>query len=123
MKEWGRTIVTIALGMGLTIGSVGCSDWMGGSDDSSGSSVPKTTASATGGELQKPTDTSSGPAFRTVSGKVSKIDEPYYDVEEYSGNMVRLHINDKTIKINGDKKVGDSIRAEITRGGHANSIQ
>lgn len=123
MKEWGRIMVTAALGLGLGLGSFGCSDWMGGSNDSSGSSVPKTTVSATGGEMQKPTDTSSGPAFRTVSGKVKKVDDPYYDVEEYSGNMVRLHVNNKTIKINGDKKVGDSIRAEITRGGHANSIQ
>ena len=113
------TASSLVLVFGL--GSMACS--MGGSEGDSKSSVPKTTVSATGGKLQKPTDTSEGPAFRTVSGKVTKIDGPYYDVEEYSGNMVRLHVNNKTIKINGDKKAGDSIRAEITRGGHANSIQ
>ena len=58
-----------------------------------------------------------------VSGKVVKVDGPYYDVEEYTGNRVRLHVNNKTVMINGRKKVGDSIRAEITRGGHANSVQ
>ena len=70
-----------------------------------------------------PTDTGPGPAFRTVSGKVVKINGPYYDVLEYTGTRVRLHVNNKTMKINGNKKVGDMIRAEITKGRHANSIQ
>jgi hypothetical protein len=70
-----------------------------------------------------PTDTRSGPAYRTVSGTVLNVEGPYYDVEEYNGNMIRLHVSSDTIKLNGSKGPGDSIRAEITRGGHANSIQ
>ena len=70
-----------------------------------------------------PTDTRSGPAYRTVSGTVLNVEGPYYDVEEYNGNVIRLHVSSDTTKLNGSKGPGDSIRAEITRGGHANSIQ
>ncbi len=100
---------------------VACTDSTGGGNSSSSSTTVSATSNS--GEPNTPTDTSSGPAFRTVSGKVVQIDEPYYDVEEYSGNKVRLHVNNKTVMISGDKKVGDKIRAEVTRGGHANSIQ
>ena len=89
--------------------------------------TPNRSTGATGSAVTRgpamPTDTSAGPAFRTISGKVVKISGPYYDVEEYTGTRVRLHVNNKTVKINGDKKVGDSIRAEVTKGWHANSIQ
>ena len=111
-----REILTgLAVVLAFGLGTVACSGM--------GSNSPATTVSATSPEPSMPTDTSSGPAFRTVSGKVLKIDGPYYDVMEYTGNRVRLHVNNKTVMINGNKKVGDSIRAEITRGGHANSVQ
>jgi len=82
-----------------------------------------TTADA--GSLKKePTfDKSPGPAFRTVDGTLKKINGQYYVVEEYTGNKVRLFVNKKTRMMRGKKKPGDSIRAEVTKGYFANSIQ
>lgn len=36
---------------------------------------------------------------------------------------VRVYAGQETKKLHGDKKVGDKIRAEVTRSGFANSIQ
>jgi hypothetical protein len=68
-------------------------------------------------------DTKPGPAFQTVDGKLNKIDGNIYIVEDYSGKEMRLYVSKDTKKVRGEKKPGDSIRAEITKGGHANSIQ
>lgn len=111
------TAVTLAFGLGVAACSA-----PGGSMSSS-SPRGHSTVTAPTNEPAMPTDTSPGPAHRTISGKVVKISGVYYDVLEYTGTRVRLHVNNKTVKINGDKKVGDMIRAEITKGGHANSIQ
>src|SRR5438094_8555201 len=77
-------------------------------------------------DAKKPTmklDTKPGPAHRIVEGKLAKIDGDYYVVEDYEGNEVRMYVSKDTKKMRGPKKPGDSIRAEITMGGHANSIQ
>ncbi len=109
-------IVAVVLAFGL--GTAGCD---GGTV---GSSTPATTVSGVGtGKMVTPTDTTTGPAFRTVSGKLLRIKGPYYDVMEWNGSRVRLHVNETTVLVNGRKNVGQMIRAEITRGGHANSIQ
>lgn len=77
-------------------------------------------------------DTKPGPAFATIEGKVSKIDGDVYvvqtSIEDYRGakvnaNEVRVYVGKQTKKLGGEKKVGDTVRAEITRGGFANSIQ
>jgi hypothetical protein len=68
-------------------------------------------------------DTKPGPAFQTVDGKLNKIDGNIYVVEDYSGKEMRLYVSKDTKKVRGEKKPGDSIRAEITKGWHANSIQ
>jgi hypothetical protein len=68
-------------------------------------------------------DTKPGPAFQMVEGKLNKIDGDIYVVEDYTGNEVRLYVGKETKKLRGNKKVGDTIRAEMTRGGFANSIQ
>ena len=68
-------------------------------------------------------DTKPGPAWRTVGGTVKGVQGDVYTVEDYDGNQVRLHVGQGTKQLRGNKKVGDSIRAEITRGGFANSIQ
>lgn len=115
MKRNREILIGLTVVLAFGLGTVACSGMS--------SNSPSTTVSATSPEPAMPTDTSSGPAFRTISGKVVKIEGSYYDVEEYTGNRVRLHVNNKTVMINGSKKVGDSIRAEITRGGHANSVQ
>jgi hypothetical protein len=68
-------------------------------------------------------DTKPGPAWKTVGGTVTAVQNDMYTVEDYEGNQLKLHIGQGTKHLRGNKKVGDSIRAEITRGGFANSIQ
>lgn len=68
-------------------------------------------------------DSKPGPAWRTVGGTVKNIKDDVYTVEDYEGNQVQLHVGQGTKHIRGNKKVGDTVRAEITRGGFANSIQ
>jgi hypothetical protein len=77
------------------------------------------------GQAPKPGqhDTKPGPAWKTVGGTVKNINGDVYTVEDYEGNQVQLHVGQGTKQIRGNKKVGDTVRAEITRGGFANSIQ
>ena len=67
-------------------------------------------------------DEKPGPAWRTVGGTVKDIKENAYTVEDFEGNQVKLYVGQGT-KYMKQKKVGDTVRAEITRGGFANSIQ
>ncbi len=115
MKYRSQIVAALVATIALGLGTVACS--------SMGDSPATTVGGGFSGEPAMPSDTSAGPAYRTVSGKVVKINVSYYDVMEYTGNRIRLHISGSTVKISGNKKVGDKIRAEITRGGHANSIQ
>ena len=68
-------------------------------------------------------DSKPGPAWKTVGGTVKNIHGDVYTVEDYEGNQVQLYVGQGTKRIRGSKKVGDTVRAEITRGGFANSIQ
>ena len=68
-------------------------------------------------------DQKPGPAWRTIGGTVKQITGDLYTVEDYEGNQVQLYIGQETKRVRGNKKVGDTVRAEITRGGFANSIQ
>ena len=79
-------------------------------------------------------DTAPGPAFTTVDGKITKIEGSVYTIQtESTGyqnqgsttnvSQMKIYVGQQTMKVRGDKKVGDKIRAEITRGGFANSIQ
>lgn len=68
-------------------------------------------------------DQTPGPAWKTIGGTVKQIKGDTYTVEDYEGNQVQLYVGHETKKIRGHKKVGDTVRAEITRGGYANSIQ
>jgi len=83
----------------------------------SGYSPTKAMAEAASARDEKP-----GPAWRTFSGTLKKIDGTAYTVEDYEGNHVKLYVGQGTKQIK-QKKVGDTVRAEITRGGFANSIQ
>jgi hypothetical protein len=67
-------------------------------------------------------DNKPGPAWRTVGGTLKNVEGNIYTVEDYEGNQVKLHVGQGTKHIK-QKKVGDTVRAEITRGGFANSIQ
>jgi hypothetical protein len=67
-------------------------------------------------------DKKPGPAWMTFGGTVKKIEGNTYTVEDYEGNHVSLYVGQGTKQIK-KKKVGDTLRAEITRSGFANSIQ
>ena len=79
-------------------------------------------------------DTAPGPAFTTVDGKITKIEGSVYTIQSESTGYqnqgsttnvseMKIYVDQQTKKLHGDKKVGDKVRAEITRGGFANSIQ
>lgn len=68
-------------------------------------------------------DTKPGPAFMMVDGKLNKIDGNFYVVEDFTGKEMRLYVSKDTKKMRGEKKPGDLIRAEVTKGWYANSIQ
>ncbi len=67
-------------------------------------------------------DSKPGPAWKTVGGTLKHVDGNAYIVEDYEGNQVKLYVGQGTKHIK-QKKVGDTVRAEITRGGFANSVQ
>ena len=81
-------------------------------------SVPATPAAPKAGQH----DSKPGPAWKTVGGTVKNVEGERYTVEDYEGNQVKLYVGQGTKHIK-KKKVGDTVRAEITRGGFANSIQ
>lgn len=64
-----------------------------------------------------------GPAWKTIGGTVTRIKGEVYTVEDFDGNQVHLYVSRQTKHLRGQKKVGDRVRAEITRDGFANSIQ
>jgi hypothetical protein len=68
-------------------------------------------------------DRKPGPAWRTIGGTIKHIKGDVYTVEDHEGNQVQLYISRDTRQLRGTKKVGDRVRAEITRNGFANSIQ
>ena len=67
-------------------------------------------------------DSQPGPAWKAIGGTVKNVHGDLYTVEDYEGNQVTLRVGQGTKHIN-KKKVGDTVRAEITRGAFANSIQ
>ena len=67
-------------------------------------------------------DSKPGPAWKTVGGTLKNVEGNIYTVEDYEGNQVKLHVGQGTKHIY-KKKIGDTVRAEITRGGFANSIR
>ena len=64
-----------------------------------------------------------GPAWKTIGGTVKRITGEIYTVEDYDGNQMQLYVSRETKRLRGQQKVGDRVRAEITRDGFANSIQ
>jgi hypothetical protein len=90
---------------------------------------PKASAEAAGHVPEQPEapkaghlDSHPGPAWKAIGGTVKNVHGDLYTVEDYEGNQVTLRVGQGTKHIN-KKKVGDTVRAEITRGGFANSIQ
>ena len=70
-----------------------------------------------------PSDRKPGQAWKTIGGTIKHVKGDVYTVEDYEGNQVRLYISRETKQLRGNKKVGDRVRAEITRSGFVNSIQ
>ena len=68
-------------------------------------------------------DSKPGVAWKTVGGTVKEIRGETYTVEDFDGKQMMVHVGQSTKHLRGNKKVGDTIRAEITHGGFANSIQ
>lgn len=68
-------------------------------------------------------DTRPGMPWKTVGGTVKNIQGQTYLVEDFEGNQMKVHVGQGTKHLGGNKKVGDTIRAEITHGGFANSVQ
>lgn len=64
-----------------------------------------------------------GVAWKTVGGTVKEIHGETYTVEDFDGSQMKVRVGQGTKHLRGNKKVGDTIRAEITHGGFANSIQ
>lgn len=62
-------------------------------------------------------------AFQIIEGKLKAIDGEFYVVEDSAGKQHRLHVSQDTLMVNGAKKPGDSLRADVTKSGHAISIQ
>lgn len=60
-------------------------------------------------------DSRPGQAWRTVGGTVKHIKGNTYTVEDYEGNQIQLFVGQGTNQIRGHKRVGDPVRAEITR--------
>ena len=81
-------------------------------------SVPQSASFKPGQQDLKP-----GMAWKTVGGTVKTIQGETYLVEDYDGNQMKVRVGQGTKHLRGTKKVGDTIRAEITHGGFANSIQ
>jgi len=79
--------------------------------------MPETVSSSAGHHERK-----AGPAWRTIGGTVKQIKGDSYTVEDYEGNQVQLFVGQETKQLR-QKRVGDTVRAEITRSGFANSIQ
>lgn len=76
-------------------------------------------------------DQKPGPAHQMIQGKLAQIEGNTYVVEQsvdnYRGETVteevRVYVRKETKRLTGNKKVGDKIRVEVTRGGFANAIQ
>jgi hypothetical protein len=81
-------------------------------------SVPQSPVGKPGQQDSKP-----GMAWKTVGGTVKSIQGETYLVEDYEGNQMKMQVGQATKRLQGNKKVGDTIRAEVTHGGFANSIQ
>ena len=67
---------------------------------------------------------SAATAARTIAGEILHIEGNIYIVKDRSGEEVRLHVDDKTDRLDhAVLQVGDPIRAYVTPEGHATSIK
>lgn len=120
---WSLTLLSL---MAPSVTSAGSQDKQNPVAPSSGSAIPDTNDSLTNAyTLSRPSQSTPrpGPAWKTIGGTVTRIKGEVYTVEDYDGNQVHLYVSRETKHLRGQKKVGDRVRAEITKDGFANSIQ
>jgi uncharacterized protein YdeI (BOF family) len=126
MKNQGMMALAIVIGA-LTVSIVVTAPALAKSskqENNTASSSPTETAKQTTDSVSNShNDRQPGPAWRTIGGTVKHIKGDVYTVEDYEGNQVQLYVSRETKQLRGSKKVGDRVRAEITHGGFANSIQ
>ena len=130
MQKTNKKILTI-LGSAAAIVALAISPALAKDSQSKKSSRPSAKAAVEGaGQVPEQLaatpndrhDSKPGPAWKTIGGTVKHVHGDTYTVEDYEGNQVKLYVGQGTKHIN-KKKVGDTVRAEITRGSFANSIQ
>jgi hypothetical protein len=131
-----RSLLTMAVSV-LAVVALAAAPSLAKDDKKQSSQKPKShssasaAATASGAHISDPGqapktgqhDSKPGPAWKTIGGTVKNIHSDVYTVEDYEGNQVQLYVGQGTKHIRGNKKVGDTVRAEVTRGGFANSIQ
>ena len=61
--------------------------------------------------------------LRFVDSQTGQTTPAMVCITDANSNEVRVFVGKDTKKISGEKRVGDKIRAELTQGGFANSIQ
>jgi hypothetical protein len=66
-------------------------------------------------------DDMAAPGPQAVKGDLLKIEGEFYTVHDTAGHEVRLHI-DKTTKLDGSFKTGDTVEAQVTDKSHALSM-
>jgi hypothetical protein len=94
-----------------------------GADSSAAADVMGATPETASLSTANRSDHKPGPAWKTIGGTLKHIKGDVYTVEDYEGNQAQLYISRETKQLRGNKKVGDRVRAEITHGRFANSIQ
>jgi hypothetical protein len=61
---------------------------------------------------------------KAVEGKILRIDGDVYVIRDSSGKEVRLHVDDKTDRLDhAVLQIGDPVRAYVSTDGHATSIK
>jgi hypothetical protein len=133
MRTYHKRILAVLLGSLTVLSLISPSVLSAGSQDRKKPAAPSSppSASESRDSSADPTNHSDadqlnhkpGPAWKTIGGTVKHIKGDVYTIEDYEGNQVHLYVSRETKRLRGNKKVGDRVRAEITRDGFANSIQ
>lgn len=133
MRTSHTTVLSVLLGSLIILSMLSPSVTSAGTQDKKPPGAPASGLTSSDGTdsltnaytLSRPSQSTPrpGPAWKTIGGTVTRIKGEVYTVEDHEGNQVRLYVSRDTKHLRGQKKVGDRVRAEITRDGFANSIQ
>jgi hypothetical protein len=118
---WGLAVLSLAIPSMTDASSKDAKQ--SGVYSSAATEVGRSTRNSSSPSTADPSTRKPGPAWKTIGGTVKQIKGDVYTVEDYEGNHHQLYVSRETKQLRGSKKVGDRVRAEITRNGFANSIQ